>query len=190
MLVRQKPGEPLCHASNEPHTNNNNNNNNSNHNSNNSNNSSSSNTPASSSSSPAYSSQSPGLDDSSRPSGKSNGSFSLLGGFIGLGGIRPEDVPLTRPVLAAARDYPGHIEMLFGSSLEVNAQGFYSLRLYDIFQRRWRRLVVDDFMPTFNSREGPHWLFSMALKASQDTYSLSDAEPFAWPSVACEDSDC
>jgi len=93
----------------------------------------------------------PLFDASSEP----QASASTAQGFIGLGDVWPEDVTITRSLLAAVREYPGHLEMLFAPGHDVDPQGFYSLRLYDMWQRRWRRFKVDDFLPVVDGPQGP-----------------------------------
>eukprot|EP00927_Polykrikos_kofoidii_P065739 TRINITY_DN61454_c0_g1_i1.p1 TRINITY_DN61454_c0_g1~~TRINITY_DN61454_c0_g1_i1.p1 ORF type:complete len:635 (-),score=93.48 TRINITY_DN61454_c0_g1_i1:76-1980(-) len=63
-----------------------------------------------------------------------------------LAGISPERCGIM-PLLAAVREYPGHLESLFTKSLQANPLGFYEVWLYDIWVSSWRQIVVDDFIP-------------------------------------------
>lgn len=51
-------------------------------------------------------------------------------------------------VLAAVREYPGHVESLFALCPQVNALGRYNIWLYDIWKPDWRRVTIDDFVPS------------------------------------------
>eukprot|EP00913_Durusdinium_trenchii_P025422 g23866.t1 len=79
--------------------------------------------------------------------------------FVGLKGISPGDVTITRSVLAALREYPGYLDALLVRSPSVREDGKYTLQLFDMWQRRWRYLVVDDFMPVRTLSKGTerHW---------------------------------
>jgi len=91
----------------------------------------------------------PLLDASNEPSMKD---------FVGLSGTHPSEVSITRSVLASLREYPGYVEALFRTT-STNEAGKYSVQLFDMWQRKWRYINVDDFMPvqTFPKEQSRHW---------------------------------
>lgn len=58
------------------------------------------------------------------------------------------------PVLAAASEYPGHVEALFAPSPEVTQLGKYTVWLFDIYRAAWQRITVDEFVPVVHSPDG------------------------------------
>lgn len=78
--------------------------------------------------------------------------------FVGLSGTNPSEVTITRSVLASLREYPGYVEALLAQTPSTNEAGKYCVQLFDMWQRRWRYIGVDDFMPVRAfPKGGRHW---------------------------------
>eukprot|EP00747_Dinoflagellata_sp_TGD_P024177 gnl/TRDRNA2_/TRDRNA2_130367_c0_seq1.p1 gnl/TRDRNA2_/TRDRNA2_130367_c0~~gnl/TRDRNA2_/TRDRNA2_130367_c0_seq1.p1 ORF type:complete len:609 (+),score=64.61 gnl/TRDRNA2_/TRDRNA2_130367_c0_seq1:41-1867(+) len=52
------------------------------------------------------------------------------------------------PIFSALCEFPGHMESLFRLNTMVNPIGCYHIWLYDIWQHQWRRITVDEYIPT------------------------------------------
>ncbi|CAJ1391839.1 unnamed protein product [Effrenium voratum] len=72
--------------------------------------------------------------------------------FAGLGSCDASEVTITRAVLAAVREYPEFLEGLMSRSLSVNERGLYWAQLFDPWQRRWRQIKVDEYMPVLDEQ--------------------------------------
>lgn len=70
-----------------------------------------------------------------------------------LEGVPPERGGIY-PILSALHEYPGHLESLLAVSPEVNRSGCYHVQLYDVWQKAWRRVTVDDFTPQVLEMDG------------------------------------
>merc|ERR1719204_617593 len=70
-----------------------------------------------------------------------------------LEGLPPERAGLYA-VFAAVREYPGHLESLFGATPEANPQGVYSVWLYDVWLTKWRHVTVDEYVPVVGIQGG------------------------------------
>eukprot|EP00439_Symbiodinium_sp_Y106_P046453 s1280_g5.t3 len=79
--------------------------------------------------------------------------------WVGLASTAPTDASFSRSVLAAVREYPAHAEGLLRSGPLVT-DGKYCVCLFDVWEKEWRELCVDDFMPTVREPEASsptHW---------------------------------
>jgi hypothetical protein len=57
------------------------------------------------------------------------------------------------PTFAALCEYPGQMESLFTMSPHINSLGVYHVWLYDIWQTKWRRFTIDEYIPVVRSEE-------------------------------------
>ncbi|CAE7265009.1 CAPN3 [Symbiodinium microadriaticum] len=79
--------------------------------------------------------------------------------WVGLASTAPTDVSFSRSVLAAVREYPAHVEGLLRSG-PLLTDGKYCVCLFDVWEKEWRELCVDDFVPTMREPQASaptHW---------------------------------